>query len=383
MVIEGKFNKIDKIYTDNLDNQIIGFYKKFCDIEQFKDMKVYLMPDVHPGKGCAIGSVIISKDIIIPGFVGVDIGCGVSCYILKKKKKLDLDEFDKAVRSQAKEDQRAKSLSNIFYPIQYRFGFDEENLFLNKRSCDRIYKKALDQLGTVGNGNHFIELDEYDDEHYILCIHSGSRGFGAAIAAHYMQKAYEECHKKYPDIPYEFAFFTSKRMLDNYMSEAMHAFDYAFYNRSVLANNIIDRCRKYFENDGYFDVPHNIITESDDGNFITRKGATPAYEGNRVVIPINMRDGILIGKVKEGREDWGYSLPHGMGRKYSRSEVLNMTTLNAVKKEMKDVYTTSLSKDVIDEAPVAYKPLDEVYPMISDILTDVKICKPVYNYKAH
>lgn len=387
MIIEGKFNRIENIFVPGeLDNQMIGMFKAFCDIEQFKDVKVYLMPDAHPVKGCAIGSVLETGDLIIPSFVGVDIGCGVSCYLLKKKRKLNLDDFDKAVRSQAKESHRREIAEKLFDVIDYRIGFDEKNMCINKKTKNVFCEKAIVQLGTVGGGNHFIELDEYDDEHYMLVIHSGSRGIGSAIATHYMDIAYKECHEKYPHIPYEFSFFTTELSKENYMIEVEKAEEFARLNRDLIAFNIRERCKRYFEYEVDLSLTcsvHNSIDRFTPGGYKIRKGAIRAYKGNKIIIPINMKDGVLIGRVKEDRENWSYCMPHGMGRKYSRSEVANYVTLNGLKKEMNGIYTTCLSKDIIEEAPEAYKPFDTVFSMISDNLEDVKICRPVYNYKQH
>ena len=387
-IIEGKYNKVE-IYADSLDSQATGVVKKFCDTEDFKDSVMVLMPDAHAGKGCPIGTTLVSFDFVIPKFVGVDIGCGVTSYIVEKgKKKLNLDELDKAVRSNPKEASKNKALEPVYQYILN--SMDSDSRFISSGKFDKLKSLIFNQFGTLGGGNHFIELGEYDENHYILTVHSGSRGLGSRTAEYHQNRAAEIC-KAYcsENLPYEFAYYSKEynvKDIVGYLVDTHICSFYANLNRKAILDNIIERCKKNFGDIiEIVDCKHNYIETNDVmiGPYLTRKGAIKTTPFDRVVIPMNMRDGVVLGTVKKSLWRWNYSAPHGAGRQYSRSETLNHATLNGLKKEMSGIYTTCLSKDILDEAPIAYKPMESIIPKLDVILEDIKICKPIYNYKVH
>lgn len=387
ITIEGKYNKVNA-FVDELDAQATGVVQKFCDTPYFEYCKMALMPDAHAGKGCPIGTVMRSKNIIIPAFTGVDIGCRVVSAIIKKgKKKLNLDQFDKVVRSNPSDHYKQKRLES------FKKCADDSKVpgykFINPTNVDSLYEVAFNQLGTVGGGNHFIELGEYDEDHYVLTVHSGSRGFGARVAKFYQDLAFKTCTENGICIPYEFAFFDlfeDPRPFIGYMMDMTEAMLYAWKNVYSIIDNIISRASKFFDiNDmKTIDNPHNyVFVDSDAGQYVTLKGSvSTAGDVKHAIVPLNMRDGVLIGKYNDTLDErWLGGFPHGAGRQYSRVETLNRVTLNGLKKEMEGIYTSCLSKNILDEAPIAYKPTDHILPKISDKLSDIHICKPIYNYK--
>ena len=382
-IIEGKCNKA-RVYVDSLDKQATGVIQSFCDIEDFKDVNIALMPDAHAGKGCPIGTVMESKNIVIPAFVGVDIGCGVTTYIVQKgKKKIDFDELDKAVRSTPKDSYKENKLENFLLASKVP---NNKLKYLNEDNIDYLYKIAFNQLGTPGSGNHFIEVEDYGENHYAITVHSGSRGVGSRVAEFHMKRAYELCQRKGKDyLPYEFSYYSSQVDIYNYIHDISICVSYAINNREAIIDNILTRCNKYFNPEEYchkISSIHNYVERFLHGYCITRKGAIPFYWNEEVVIPLNMRDGILIGKMKEiSNSDWIDSLPHGTGRQYSRSETLNRVTLNALKKDMEGIYSSCLTKNILDEAPIAYKPSESIIEKLEDKLTDIRVYKPIYNYK--
>lgn len=389
ITIEGKYNKVN-CYADSLDSQATGLIQKMCDVPDFEFANIVLMPDAHAGKGCPIGTTFNSGSIVVPFFVGVDIGCGVTSVIIEKgKRKINFDEFDKAaVRSNPRDTKKQEALEPVY---QYMMSKPASNsTFINENNYGKLTKLIFDQFGTLGGGNHFFELGEYDENNYILTVHSGSRGLGARVAEFHQKRAAEVCEKYCSkDFPYEFAYYSKSHNVKDiiyYLSDVHICMLYAKLNRMAIINNIIERCKKNFGYvTGVIESVHNYVETGNcmTGPYMTRKGAIKTEVGDRVAIPMNMRDGVLIGRVKDSKIDWNCSAPHGAGRQYSRMETLNHVTLNGLKKEMNGIYTTCLSKNILDEAPIAYKPMDTIISSLDDILTDIKICKPLYNYKVH
>ena len=401
-----------KIFTENIEQEAVEQIDLLLNQEPFKECKVRIMPDVHAGKGCVIGFTADLKDKVIPNIVGVDIGCGMLCVELGKIE-IDLERLDKVINEciPAGRNIREHKLLD-FKPINELFCLRE----LKKT------KKFNRAIGTLGGGNHFIEIDVEDDGNKYLVIHTGSRNLGKQVADYYqnlaielcsgkeemykkkeeiirtykkqerkseIQKALKELEKGYknnkPKLPKELCYLEGKYR-EMYLHDMKICQEYASLNRLQLAKQIITA---YFEltsiSDMYppimensFETIHNYISFNDN---IVRKGAISAKKGERVLIPINMRDGSIIA-IGKGNEDWNNSAPHGAGRIMSRKKAKETFKLEEFKDSMKDIYTTSVVEETIDEAPFVYKTMQEILDNIQDTVKVEKIIKPIYNFKA-
>lgn len=402
-----------KIFTKNIEEEAINQIDLLLQQEPFKDCKVRIMPDVHAGKGCVIGFTADLGDKVIPNIVGVDIGCGMLCVELGKID-IDLQKFDEIVNSYipAGRNIREVKLTN-FEKIKELYCFRELKE-TNK------FEKAI---GTLGGGNHFIELNVDDENNKYLVIHTGSRNMGKQVADYYqnlaielcsgkeemykrkeeiiktykeqgrkseIQKALKELEKHYkdrkPNLPKELCYLEGKYR-DMYLHDMKICQEYASLNRLQIAKEIL---MNYFQltyvseidcppimNDK-FETIHNYINFEDN---IVRKGAIRANKGEKVIIPINMRDGSIIA-IGKGNEDWNNSAPHGAGRIMSRMKAKKIFKLDEFKKSMEGIYTTSVVEETIDEAPFVYKPMKEIIDNIKDTAEIEKIIKPIYNFKA-
>lgn len=421
-----------KIFTDDIEQEAVNQINELLDQEAFKDSKIRIMPDVHAGKGCVIGFTGNLGDKVIPNIVGVDIGCGMLCVELGNID-LDLERLDKVIR------QFVPSGFEVHTERKYKF------LELQDLKCYRELKdtKRLERsIGTLGGGNHFIEIDIDEDNNKYLVIHTGSRNLGKQVAEYYQELANQLCnynigeykekqqeliktykeqgrkqeiqsalmklkeeykidHKK---IPKELAYLEGQYRED-YLHDMKICQEFAKDNRLCIARQILCnyfqlpyykgyksvRLRKkamttcdwytqdMIEKDfWYFETIHNYISFEDN---IVRKGAISAKKLEKVLIPMNMRDGCIIGMGK-GNDDWNQSAPHGAGRIMSRMKAKETFDLDEYKESMKDIYTTSVNEDTIDEAPFVYKPMQEIIDNISDTVDIIKIIKPIYNFKA-
>lgn len=331
-----------KIFTNNIDHNAQTQIENFMAQECMKDNIFRIMPDVHSTKGSVIGLTIkLNNKKVIPSLIGSDIGCGVDVY--KFTNKIELEKFDKYIHGK-----------HIMQEVDFIVG---------KEAFMKGY------IGSLGGGNHFIEIDKDDNGNYYLIIHSGSRHIGELLNNYWQKLAYEKCNK---ELPYLLSYIEDDDF-DDYCFNVKVAVDIARKNRALIAKNII-HIMKLKVVDSFSSV-HNYI----DDDMILRKGAVKATD-NRLIIPINMRDGCLICRGRSN-EDWNYSAPHGAGRLIKRSEVKNITTLNQLKKDMKGIYTTSLSKETLDESPVAYKPINEIIENIGDTVEIIEHIKPIYNFK--
>lgn len=386
-----------RIFTDNIENEAISQIYELCNQEFVEGCKVRIMPDVHAGKGCTIGTTMEIKDKVVPNLVGVDISCGVLCIKLKEKeinfKKLD-DIIRKYIPSGMNVREKAIDSSEI-----RKIGLQKLKC-INNINMDRAEKS----LGTLGNGNHYLEIDVDEEKNLYLVIHSGSRYLGKQVAEYYQKIAINdlanntkekitliqklknegrekeiECALKIfdkPKIPSYLAYLEGTH-LKNYLHDVGIIQEYANKNRKIMANEIITRMGLSIEEE--FTTCHNYI---DLDNMTLRKGAISAQKGEKLIIPINMRDGSIIG-VGKGNPDWNYSAPHGAGRIMSRSKAKELVSLEEFKKSMSDVWTTSVCQSTIDESPMVYKPIEEIVENIKDTVIIEKIIKPVYNFKAN
>ena len=365
-----------QIFTDVLDAASEGMIRALCNSHIGKDSIIRIMPDVHAGKGCVIGTTLVTKKKVAPGLLGGDIGCGVTAWKIKVKGGLDLNKLDKVVRAEVPS---GMNIHSEAVPCA-----DEIRESLDALKCRRHvqFDKALRSLGTLGGGNHFIELGCENKNEYWLIVHSGSRHLGMETAEFYHKKAFEQ----HGDVPYDFAYATDELMLD-YLHDVKVLQAYAAYNRERILNAIVSAMKWKADSDAAskIDCPHNFIEEITSENgasaVLLRKGAIRAGVGERLLIPMNMRDGCLL-CVGKGNADWNCSAPHGAGRLMSRADAKNSFTLTQYKKEMQGIFTTCISRDTIDESPMAYKGIAEIAEKITPTAEIIGAIKPIYNFKA-
>ena len=406
MIIKGDFNEAE-VFTENIDKETISQIKQLLDQEFVKNSNIRVMPDCHKGAGCVIGTTMTIKDKIVPNLVGVDIGCGVLCVELGDID-LNLDKIDDFIKNNIPHG----------FNINNKAVVDYIDKILKIRCINNIKKKPEEfnrALGSLGGGNHFIEIDKDDFNNKYLVIHSGSRNIGLQVAKHYQDVGYNNLN--YNNSEYE---EKSKEIIESYkksgkkkkiekelkklkeflkieskipkdlcyvqgqdLDDYLHDMDivqrYASKNRELMAEKIVEFIGLDYESLNKFESIHNYI-EVD--KYMLRKGAISAYEGEDVLIPINMRDGVIIGKGK-GNPNWNYSAPHGAGRILSRAEAKNKIHMNDYKASMKDIFTTCVNVSTLDEAPQAYKPIEEIINNITDTVDIKKIIKPIYNFKSN
>lgn len=364
--IKGTYGEA-KVFTNDLEQSAGGQIKALCEQPFITGSKIRIMPDVHAGKGCTIGTTMTIGDYVVPNLVGVDIGCGMLTVQLEEKR-LNLPELDSFIRQ------------NIPYGRDVRERTHRSHGRINLEDL-RCYKKvdtrrAKESLGTLGGGNHFIEVDKDDDGNLYLVIHTGSRNLGLRVAELYQKKAYNAVGgRKQTEIPYELAYLTGEEK-DDYLYDMAFMQRFAELNRRIIKEVILDGL-KLHEADSFTTIHNYIDTEA----MILRKGAVSAKKNERLLIPMNMRDGSLI-CTGLGNEDWNCSAPHGAGRRFSRRDAENSFTVSEFKKQMEGIYTTSVSQDTLDECPMAYKPMEEILTNISDTVCVERIIRPIYNFKA-
>lgn len=388
--IKGKYNTA-KVFTDNLEEKAAAQILELCSQEFVKESQIRIMPDTHAGAGCTIGTTMTIKDKIVPNLVGVDIGCGMFVSRLEKTA-VNFSKLDKVIRSCVPSGFDVRET-----PHAYNLHVD-----INSLQCKEHVdlKRAALSIGTLGGGNHFIEMNKDDQDNIYLVVHSGSRHMGKQIAEYYQNKASKEIIKKSndqiiselkakgreKDIQSEIEkermninpalAYVQGNTFKEYINDMRIAQLFAEYNRKAIAEVIIREMN--FNVEESFTTIHNYI---DTEEMILRKGAISAQKGEEVIIPINMRDGSIIA-IGKGNGDWNRSAPHGAGRLMSRKHAKLKLSMEDFKKSMEGIYTTSLSMETIDEAPFAYKPMDEIIANIQDTVAIAKIIKPVYNFKA-
>lgn len=326
-------------YAKVVEDEAIGQIRRMCDHDLAKGSKVRIMPDVHAGKGCTIGTTMTVTDKICPNIVGVDIGCGM--YTVKLQDQvIDFEKIDEACHY-------VPSGMNVWEGRMERFDLTQLKCYRSLRDTKRLERS----LGTLGGGNHFIEVDQAKDGTYYLVIHSGSRNLGKQVAEFYQQLA-----------------------IDLHDVEICQRF--ARRSRERMAEIIIERT-KMMQAEAFHTI-HNYI---DVDEMILRKGAIAAHAGEKVLIPINMRDGSVLA-IGKGNVEWNNSAPHGAGRIMSRTKAKQSIDLEEYKASMQGIYSTSVNADTLDEAPMAYKSLADIIDEIRDSVDIIDIMKPVYNFKA-
>lgn len=399
-----------KIFTDNIEDQAREQIDLLLSQEAFADCKVRIMPDVHAGTGCVIGFTADLGDKVIPNIVGVDIGCGVLCVRLGKLE-IDLEKLDKYIKDNVPSGMEVHAEKDEKYEYKYEYanGFIKELYCYDQlRNKDRL---AL-SLGTLGGGNHFIEIDEDEEGNKYLVIHTGSRNLGKQVAEIYQQIAYENCNtnkveeqrreiikrlkaegrqreiqaelakfdKETKDyIPKDLCYLEGKNMQD-YLHDMEICQKFATSNRWNIATIIMKEIF-YQSPTQVLDIIESVHNYLDFTDHIVRKGAIRAKDKEMVIIPLNMRDGCIIG-VGKGNEDWNNSAPHGAGRLMSRMEARRELKVEDFEKAMNGIYTTTADESTIDESPMAYKNAQEIINAIGDTVEIIKIIKPIYSFKA-
>ena len=397
--IRGKYNtaiSFAKIIEDSAREQI----RRMCNYEFTKDSKIRIMPDVHAGKGCTIGTTMTVTDKAVPGIVGFDIGCGM--YTVKlADKSIDFAQVDEAAHY-------IPSRRNVWNNRQEKFDLTE--LLCYKVLTD--VRRIENSLGTLGGGNHFIEIDRSSDGTFYLVIHTGSRNLGGQVAEIYQQlaidlakgkdkmfqereeiiatyksrslkkkinstiKKLEEEYRGRPlSMPKDLCFVYGK-YFEQYLHDMEICQNFARLNREIIAKVLIEKAGLTAID--AFHTTHNYI---DTNELIIRKGAIAAHKDEKVLIPINMRDGSVLA-VGKGNADWNYSAPHGAGRILSRADAKQLLDMDEYKESMAGIYTTSISTGTLDESPQAYKSLDDIIDVIGDTVDIIEVMKPVYNFKA-
>ena len=369
MELSGKYSEA-KVFTKNLEDGARDQIIELLDQDFIEGAKVRVMPDVHQGMGCVIGFTADMGDKVVPNIVGVDIGCGMLTIELGKRD-IDLAKLDKIINK------KIPSGYKIHNGVQHRF--DK----LKDLHCYRDLKntKRLDRsIGTLGGGNHFIEVGIDGNGNKYLVIHSGSRNLGKQVADLYQKLAIRECSEEDGKAKYPKALcYLTGESRDKYLHDMNICQEYANLNRQVMAdiilNNLFGKGLNEFE---HFQTVHNYINFKDN---IIRKGAISAYKDEKVLIPINMRDGSIIA-VGKGNPDWNYSAPHGAGRLMSRNLAKETFTLEEFEKSMEGIYSTSVNKKTLDESPMSYKPIGDIIESLEETADIIDIIKPIYNYKA-
>jgi len=336
-----------------------------CDNKASEGSKICVMPDVHPGKIGPIGLTMTVKDKIMPGLVGIDMGCGVSC-VKVQPKKIEFQKLDRIIRENIPSGSAIRK-----EPHFYSEDFDFNDLLCAKHVSK---EKAVLSLGTLGGGNHFIELDADEEGYIYVVVHSGSRRLGKEVAEIYMREGQKQLKAKGIDVPYELTYLEGQ-LMEDYLHDLHEIRGFAMLNREIITTEILRGLK--LKSVEFWDSPHNYVDE----NRILRKGASSAYEGNTVIIPINQRDGIILGKGKNNAE-WNYSAPHGAGRVMNKASVHDNFTMADYKESLKGVYSSTISRETLEEAPFAYRGIEEIAEAIKDTVNIEKIIKPVYNFKA-
>lgn len=395
--INGLYNTA-KVFTDNMDELSVEQIKKLCNQDFIQGSKIRIMPDVHSGAGCTIGTTMTIKDKVVPNLVGVDIGCGMETIAIKEKV-IDFEKFDNLIYEKIP---AGINIRKDMHKYASEIELEELRCFYNIS-----HVRAGRSIGTLGGGNHFIEVDRDDDGILYIVIHSGSRHLGKEAAQYYQEEAYKQlngCTKRDIDkvildlknsgrqaeipavienlrnnvtseIPQELA-YVSDYLFDDYIHDMKIIQKFAVLNRKAIADELVQGLGLTVEDE--FTTIHNYI---DTESMILRKGAVSARLGERLLIPINMRDGSLICTGK-GNPDWNYSAPHGAGRILSRGQAKKRFTVEEFQETMGGIYTTSVNDETLDECPMAYKAMDEIMNNIKPTADIVKVIRPIYNFKA-
>ena len=395
--VKGKYASA-KIFAEIAEESAVAQILTLCNQPVSEGAKIRIMPDVHTGAGCTIGTTMTVTDTAIPNLVGVDIGCGMETVKLKETH-IELQKLDKLIYSKI-----PSGFSVRETPHRFAEQFTREALYCTEQIHAR---RLMQSIGTLGGGNHFIEADQGEDGSIYLVIHSGSRHLGVEVAKYYQEEAYRQLNhtskddiqalisklkaeskekqiqkelkklknSKQTDVPKHLA-YTAGTLFEQYIHDMKLTQMFAMLNRKAMMDELIRGMGLHIAEQ--FTTIHNYI---DTDYMILRKGAVSARRGEKLLIPMNMRDGSLICTGK-GNDDWNQSAPHGAGRLMSRSAAKASFTVSEFKKQMSGIYTTSVSSGTLDECPMAYKPMEAITSCIGETVTIDEVIRPIYNFKA-
>lgn len=402
----GYKNKDISIFASGVEEKAIDQIEELLNQTAFDGSKIRIMPDVHAGKGCVIGFTADLGDKVIPNIVGVDIGCGMLTVKLEEKE-LDLEKLDKVIRKYIPSGRSVHGSASFEKTVDVSHLIFNLNCLLKLKNVSRL----INSMGTLGGGNHFIEVDKGEDGQLYLIIHTGSRNLGVQVANYYQElaiksalgqnslieekkalisalkaegreteiqeslKQLEESVTPKSMVPAHLAYLTGK-LREDYLHDMRICQEYAKMNREIIWKIIQEQMQ--LRGGSRFHTVHNYI---DHDLNIVRKGATSAQLGEEVLIPMNMRDGCILG-VGKGNPEWNYSAPHGAGRIMSRTAAKNSLSMEDYKEEMKGIYTTSINKSTLDESPAAYKAPQHILAWVQDTVDVIEVIKPIYNFKA-
>ncbi len=395
--VSGKYNQA-KIFTDVVDQASIAQVIELCNQEFTAGSRIRLMPDVHAGAGCTVGTTMTITDRVVPNLVGVDIGCGMETARLRENH-LELQKLDKLIREKIPSGFAVRSAVHRY----------ADQIDLEELCCFKHVQmlRAEKSIGTLGGGNHFIEVDRDEEGQLYVVIHSGSRRLGLEVAKYYQEEGYKVLNQtdqasldqliaemraagrqkdiqkelkrrksqKLTRIPRPLAYVAGE-LFDQYIHDMKLVQHFARLNRQAMLDEIVKGMKLHVEEQ--FTTIHNYI---DTDAMILRKGAVSAKAGEQLLIPINMRDGSLL-CVGKGNEDWNCSAPHGAGRLMSRGEAKQSFTVSEFKKQMEGIYSTSVGRSTLDECPMAYKGMADILDNIGPTAEVVKVIRPIYNFKA-
>ncbi len=395
--IQGKYASA-KVFAEIAEESAIAQILALCNQPVSEGAKIRIMPDVHTGAGCTIGTTMTVTDTAIPNLVGVDIGCGMETVRLKETH-IELQKLDKLIYQKIPSGFDVRET-----PHRFADQFARESLYC----ADRIHvRRMMQSIGSLGGGNHFIEADQSEDGSIYLVIHSGSRHLGVEVARYYQEEAYRQLNsagaddikaliaemkangqqkqiqkalkklmtEKRTDVPKHLA-YTAGKLFTEYIHDMKLTQEFAMLNRRAMMDELIRGMGLHIAEQ--FTTIHNYI---DTEHMILRKGAVSARRGEKLLIPMNMRDGSLICTGK-GNDDWNQSAPHGAGRLMSRAAAKSSFTVSEFKKQMQGIYSTSVSSGTLDECPMAYKPPEAIIGCIGDTVEINEIIRPIYNFKA-
>ncbi len=397
--IKGKVNTA-LCYANVIEDEAIEQIRRMCDYPMTEGSRIRIMPDVHSGKGCTIGTTMTITDKAVPNVVGVDIGCGMYTVDLGKVD-INFEKVDEAAHF-------IPSGMNVWEGRRERFDLTKLRCYRDLKDTKRLGRS----LGTLGGGNHFIEIDQAADGTKYLIIHSGSRNLGKQVAELYqklavnlsrgygdylkqrdeiirtykeqgrrkeIQEALKQLHwqvyESETSMPEDLCYL-SGTYLEDYLYDVEVCQAFARRNREKIAEIILERTG--MDGGESFHTIHNYI---DTEEMILRKGAIAARNGEKVLIPINMKDGSVLA-VGRGNPEWNYSAPHGAGRLMSRTKAKSSLSLEEYQKRMEGVYTTSVNEKTLDEAPMAYKSIEDIIDVIRESVDIIDVMKPIYNFKA-
>ena len=353
------------VYSHTAEDYALKQIEMICNHEAAEGSRIAVMPDVHPGKVGPIGLTMTLGNKIMPNLLGVDIGCGVS-YMKLKQTRIEYQKLDTVIRENIPVGSRIRNTPHL----------RSRDVTFSDLLCQKhvSQEKALQSLGTLGGGNHFIEVDRDEEGSLYVFVHSGSRRLGKEVTEHYLKEGERALNAKGVRVPYEMTWLEGQ-LMEDYLHDVYEVQGFARRNREIILSELAKQMK--WKTVQFDESIHNYVDE----NRILRKGAAPAYEDDEVIIPVNMRDGVILG-VGKGNPAWNYSVPHGAGRITDRVTARREHTVGEFKAATKGIYSSTVGIETLDEAPFAYRDIDEILEAIKETAEVKKILKPLYNYRA-